>query len=175
MTRHNLGEEIYSGTASLGRIMAIVGAVFGSIIALGMIIVGIVILKYRSHMRSTSGVVLEESNCGKTTYYDDKNRAVSSTRCQTKVQYAVNGKIITGIAGGGFPYFKGDRITVYYDPATPNHPELDIGPKGLGWYLIGGALIVLLLVWVWVLITRKYKMAAAAGGAGAVLGVARGY
>jgi len=69
------------------------------------------------------------------------------------------------VGTGSTRYNKGDTVTVYYDPATPDKPELNPAPKWIGWLIIGLSVLVLIGVWVWVYVTRMSKLAAATGGA----------
>lgn len=174
----NLGEEIYSGTVSFGRVMALISAVFVSIITVVMIVIGIVILVKKDPKKSVQGTV---KSCGG---FVDNNCCVShgvnndKFNCNIKVQYTVEGKKYltpTLNIDSDVRYAPGSTITLYYDPKNPAGANLKKPPpKWLGGVLIGIALFICASAWVWVWLTRKYKVAAASQGIGTGLDIISG-
>ena len=166
----SVGEEIYSGTASAGKIFAIIGAIGTTLLALFLIIVGIYIINHRSHLKSVKGKVAEDSTC--VTTQTGQN---TQTTCNTKIIYTIDGKQYNETLDTGFTkYNKNDPITVYYSPKTPNKPEVNPLSKSVGWVLIVISLLMMIGSWFWLYLTEKYKVVAAAGGAGGLLNIATG-
>ena len=159
--KQSVGEQIYSGTASFGRIWAVVSAIFGTIISIGLLIIGIYIIRHRSHLRSVPGHVTKDSRCN-----TDYSRDHKVTTCKTPISYEVDGvKYNPTVDSGSSEYTNGADVTVWYSPGSPDRPELNPASKLVGWALIAFSLLVCIGVWVWVVVTRKSKFAAAAGGA----------
>ena len=171
----NLGEEIYSDTASFGRIMAIVGAVIATIIGIGMIIGGIIALHHITSLTAQiQGEVINKnfSPCSATA----ENNIVKYN-CILNVKYTVNGKDYTQTlttTNSNLNYNTGDSILIYYDPKNPSNSGLTSDTtKTLGYILLIAAPFVILLPWVWVYITKKSKIAAAAGGVATIFDMFR--
>jgi len=159
--KQSIGEQIYSGTATFGKIWAVASAIFGTIISIVMLIIGISVISHKSHLRSVPGQVMEDAECTTT-----DSQQQTFTTCRTKISYEVDGVTYTPtVDSGSFQYTAGTEVTVWYSPSSPERPELNPFPKWVGWMLIIFAFLICIGVWIWVWVTRKSKVAAAAGGA----------
>jgi len=157
--KQSLGSEIYSDAASFGRVYAMIGAIFGTLISIMFIIGGIYIIYHKSHLKSVNGTVISDSICNQL----DKN----SKSCSTTYTYTINGKNYKGTSTSSNGYKKSENIKIWYDPNHPSvNPEIDIPSKTLGVVLIIIGIITVISAWVGVYLTRKYKFAAAASGVG---------
>ena len=161
INKEGLGDEIYSGAASFGRIWAVISSILVTIIAIFMIIGGVYIIIRRSKMLSVSGEVIGNSQCNVTQTGNNL-----STICTTLLTYTINGNLYDKISTqtGTTSYTDKQQVTIWYYPDTPNKPELSPIPITAGYFLIGIAIILCIFSWLWVYITRKSKFAAAAGG-----------
>lgn len=155
----SLGSEVYGDVASFGRIWAIMGAVFATLIAIVMIVSGVYIVNHRSHLKKTQAVALDNSSCTTTGSNQDK-----TTSCKTRVSYKAGSTPETATVISTTSYTKGETLDVWYDPNHPDHAEADPVPSVIGWFLIVGAILMGVGSWVWVWITGRYKFAAAATG-----------
>lgn len=172
----SLGSEIYSGSASFGRITAFIGAIFTSILAIVMIIIGIVILVKKNHKKSVIGTVkncreLANKCCTQSGPHGDR------FHCSLTISYEVdNHTYTTNIdTNSEKSYSIGSTITLYYDPDNPSHvSQKQSIPRWTGGVLIGIALFLVTSAWLWVWLTRKYKFAAASQGVGSGLSIISG-
>jgi len=164
MTKNNsLGEEIYSGASTFGRIEAWIAAIITSIIGLIFIIGGITMISHHTKFtNSVQGTVLN-SNC--TTFTGDNNTQQYS--CTLTIEYKVDGNPyqITTAKDSIYNYTKGNYITVYYDHKNPQNGKLiNDNNKVLGIIALVAGILIPLFAWIWLWITYKSKFAAAAGG-----------
>lgn len=164
-TTTSLGEEIYTGTASFGKVWTVIQAVLGTIVGIVFIVLGSYIIKHRDHLLSTEGTIVKNSDCAPVN--DGKKMTMS---CMSYIMYTVNDKTYgskdkgVSVGTGSTEYKEGDKVTVYYDPTTPNVPEINPVPKAVGWAIIGISVFVVLMSWLWAWLASRYKMAAAIGG-----------
>lgn len=164
-----IGEEIYSGTASFGRVMAVISAVIVTILALVFIGMGIYIL-VKKEKDSVTGTVLS-ADCDP---YGSDNRRYN---CVLKVSYEIDNVVYskTVNTSGETFYTQGSSIKLYYNKDDPHDVSADEPPpKAVGWIFIGVAVVVAIIAWVWVWLTRKYKAAAAFQGMGSGLSIMTG-
>jgi len=166
----SLGNRVYSGTASFGRLWAVIQAVIATIVGIIMVIVGAYIIKHRSDMISINGSVLEKSSC-----VTRMNNGETYRICKTKIEYEIDGEKYTKeISTGTSEFEKGeDNITIWYSPVEPDKPEYDPAPTWSGWMIIIISILVVLGSWFWVWLTRKYEVVAAAKGASGIYSMFR--
>lgn len=173
-----LGDEIYSGAASFGKIRAIIGTILGTIIGIALIIGGIAAIKHkRIFTRKTIGKSVNSQNPPQTipisncdsTIVKDNNRQY---QCHFIVQYTVENKNYTKIfnTNSNTNYSEQTDIVIYYDPTNPENVSLyEDDYKIVGYIFIGLGILLLLSSWIGLWIVYKYKFAAAASGvAGAI-------
>ena len=168
-----IGQELYTGTADFGRIMAIIGAVIATLIGIGMIIGGIVALHHTTtRTAQVQGEVTNNNPCTPTAVNN-----VVKYNCIIDVTFTLSAKVYTANFinnNSNINYRKGDAITVYYDPKNPSdNGLLSDNSKIVGWVLLGIAPFIILFAWLWVYITRKSKVAAAAGGVASIFDMFR--
>lgn len=165
----SIGNQIYSDTASFGRIWAIISAITGTLFGVFFVIVGIYVIQHKSHLKSTKGDVVKDSDCN--TKIDNGNQY---TQCSTTINYNINGKEYPNktVNTGSTNFTQGkNNITIWYSPANPENPEYSPAPTWVGWVMILISLLVIFGAWFWVWLTHKYKMAAAAEGASGIYSI----
>ncbi len=155
---------LYSGTAEFGRIMSVVGVIFGIIAGLIMIPLGIYFIVHKTKLTAhTKGTVAGTVQC------DEKinnNQIVHD--CSFKVNYKVGKNsytIETSSNDSSRNYKEGDNITIYYDPSFPSDGSLfadNTHLTGIIVLIIGIIIPTISLIW-WYF-ARKSKAVAAAGG-----------
>lgn len=176
MTRRkqSTGESLYSGTASFGRAMAVVGVVFSMIAALIMVPLGIYFIAHKTKLTSQErGTVVGANNCGPATI--DNNKIVYD--CAFTVEYKVENKpyTIKATTSGPVQYTRGNRVTVYYEPNNPSNGSINSDNTHLaGIVLLVLGIIIPTFAWIWLYFARKYKAVAAAGGVAAGLDILSG-
>lgn len=169
----SIGNELYSDTASFGIIWAIINAIMGTLFGIFFIIVGIYVIQHKSHLKSTKGDVVKESDCNTTIYNGNQY-----TQCSTTVSYNINGKEYPNkiVNTGSTKFTQGkNNITLWYSPTDPEKPEYSPAPTWLGWIIILIALLLLFGAWFWVWLTHKSKMAAAVKGASGIYSIITGH
>ena len=178
MTKHkeSTGEEIYSGTATFGRIMAVVGVVISTIAALIMIPLGIYFIVHKTKLVSTTNGTVHSVSCVAKIHHDDDDDDDDDDTieydCSLTVNYKVgnNSYSINTNTTSTAQYKEGDTITVYYDPNNPSNAALDAdNTHVIGIIILVIGIIVPLVAWIWWYFARKYKAVAAAGGVAAGL------
>lgn len=173
--KESTGQEIYSGTATFGRIMAVVGLVFAVIAALIMIPLGIYFIVHKTKLVSTVNGTVNVASC--VAKVDHDNDDTIDYDCSLTVDYKVGGKSysINANSTGGYQYKDGDGITVYYDPKNPSNANISSdNTHVVGIVLLVIGIIIPIVAFVWWYLTRKYKAVAAAGGVAAGLDLLSG-
>jgi len=161
-SKEGIIDNIYSGTASFGKVWSIITAVFAVIIAIAMIVGGIYVIWHKSHLKEVQGTVVKSSyNCSTHTDKDGNK----STSCKVNVQYTVDGERYVKEFSTATQYQQGTEITVYYDPKDPHDAYIEPVPKAIGYLLIFGALLMAGGAIAWAYFAQKYKVVAAAAGA----------
>ena len=168
--KKGIGEEIYSGTATFGRITSIISAIIGTIISIIMIIIGISLIMHKIKYTEKAIGHITSVNC--TEISDDNNKIMWD--CGT-----ISGTYIVKVKGipktypfnfdigkTNIHYTTSSIINVYYNLDNPNKPNKDSDKSDhvIGWVLIVIGLIIIIGGWLWVYLTQKYKVAAAYSG-----------
>lgn len=168
--KESFGSEIYTGTASLGKIMAIISAVMATIAGLIMIPFGIYMIARKSKLTKTALATVS----GAPVCSESAEKSVITHTCAFSVTYKVGTKTYTSplSTSGPISYESGNTINIYYDPTNPS----DISENSDNSHVFGIILLVLgivipLFAWLWVYITSKSKLAAAAGGASEIMNI----
>ena len=145
-----VAKDVYSGTATIGRVTAIIGIIFGTIFG----IIGIMIAFFlrsvlKKYSESTTGTI-----------------SCSNGNFMCNVQYTVNGKQYTSPASSGV---NGQTVNVNYDPNNPN--DVSIGVQSyLGfWIILVISLLLLVGPWINWYFVNKYKPYAALEGVKAII------
>ena len=159
-------DNTLDAAASFGRIMAWMKAIFGTLIALILIALGIFMLtrKNKFPMRATGTVT--NSKC-------DESDPKSVTCTISFVFTPSNGKpIASAPMAVNQSYIKGQTITVFYEEDNPNNFVINPAPvKWIGWILLISGLLMLVFLWVWLWVVSKNNTAAAMNGAAEGVGM----
>lgn len=174
-----LGDEIYSGAASFGKLRAVIGAIFGTIIGIGLIIGGIFALIHKTKLTGeTTGTSIDNQGnqvpiwCSSTSDQDNHQ----SYQCHFKLQYQPDKKKYTKIfdTSSSTNYTDQTEITVYYNPDDPGDASLSKDDyHTVGYVLIGFGIFLLLGSWIGLWVVYHYKFAAAVSGAAGAIDMIR--
>ncbi len=166
--KESTGEEIYSGTATFGRVMAVIGVVIGTIAGLIMVPLGIYLIIHKSKLTSqTTGKVSGTQGTDKCSPPRIENGDTIIYDCNFDVDFDVgkNHHSISAHTSSTRQYKGGDGITVYYNPGNPSNASIssdNTHVAGIVTLVLG--IIIPLVAWIWWYFARKYKAVAAAGG-----------
>ena len=167
----SFGNQIYSGTAIIGKVKSLSTAIIFTILSIIAIIFGIKIITNRNKMKQTEGNVVERSSCVNETFSDGKNSTKQRLSCNTFLTYTIDGikyeKI--PISTDSTVYLENQKIILWYDTDSPNNPTIYPLSSNYGYLLIAIAIIIFISSWSWVYITQKSKFAASATGVGETL------
>ena len=171
--KNSVGSEIYSGTASFGRIMAIFSAVMATLAGLIMIPLGIYLIARKSKLTATTNATIICDDCCIPTAEDSN----ITYNCTLAVEYSVDGtqynEPIT--TSGQQNYNNVKSATVYYDPKKPSDVSLDTdNTHTVGIIVLVVGIIIPALAWLWLYFATKYKSVAAVGGVAAGLDLLSG-
>jgi len=162
MTR-SIGRAIYSGSAELGRVSAIIGAVFATLIGIGLVVASIFMLTHKSKLTSeTEGVVITSDCSG------DGNGT-----CTVKASFMDHPteRFVTASVENNVSYRSGDRIAVYFDPSNPVDASFQSDSTNVaGWIFLAIGIFITIVAWLSVWLTQRSKIYAAATGVSTVAG-----
>lgn len=152
----SVGDNVYGGLATYGKINVIIGTVISSIIVLALLIFGSKL--YFSKDKQTKLVQGTATNVSVSTY----NNTTSTTYT---IHYSVDSKQYA-IQGSGNGVINGQTINVLYDPENPSSARMasSMSNHTLGGILIIVGLVVTLLSGLTLYFTLKYKEFAAIEG-----------
>ena len=157
-----VGNAVYGGLATYGKINAIIGSVIAGIIVLGLLIIGVKLIMTKDTQTTkiegtVSNVVVKQSGNMTTTTYS--------------VNYSVDGKNYA-IEGSGNSASNGQTLNLLYDPANPSSARLasSMSNHTLGRILILIGVVIGLLSALTLYFTLKYKEFAAIEGGMAAAG-----
>jgi uncharacterized protein YxeA len=161
-----LGDDIYSGAAEYGKFNALIGVIFGTILAIILIIIGTTLLVHHEEpVQFVEGTITNTPDC-KTR--QDKDTQETYSKCYIEIAYNINQQKYTyrGYTKEPRQYKNGDKIILYYKPSSPGDAKLtkDWSDHLIGGILLGTGLFIAGGSWLWYYIANKYKFAAAAGG-----------
>lgn len=166
---NDLGSELYSGAATYGRINAIIGSIFGTIIGVLMILGGIGLIKRKTKRDKTvKATITNDTDC-----YGHSENNNTTWNCNLSLAYNIDGKDYTTSisSSSSIKYEKGNTVTLYYNP--DNVSEIDLVSDNthiIGWVVLVIGIFLLISTWVWLYIVYKSKFAAASGGVAALAG-----
>lgn len=171
-----VGSDIYSGSASLGRVTTIIRAVVGTVVSIMLIIVGVVLIRAKGKLTDStnSGIVTNSPSCT-----PQVNDNMTEYQCNgVNLSYNVSGKAytITFNATTSTNYStKPTGITVYYDPSNPENGSINSDTNHVaGWVALVMGVIILIGVWIAVILASKYKFFAASEGVATGAGLVSG-
>jgi hypothetical protein len=161
--------SLYSDTAKFGRFMTIIGTIFGVIVGIIFLIVGIYLVrKKEKHTKSVTANITNKVKC-EHILHDPKEATANSYHCELEVMYKINGKVYnkTLQTTDSTDYTDVQTVTLYYDPDNPSDIVIHKEPtKTIGWIMIAISLFAIIMSFIQLYIVRKYKIAAAAAGVG---------
>lgn len=161
-----LGDDIYSGAAEYGKFNAFIGLIFGTILAIILIIIGTTLLVHHEEpIQFVEGTIINVPTC---TTLQDKDTQESYSTCYVEINYTINKINYTykGYTKEPKKYTNGEKIGLYYKPSSPKDAKLtkDWSEHLIGGILLGTGIFIAGVSWLWYYITNRYKFAAAAGG-----------
>lgn len=159
----SVGNEIYEGASEFGRILAKIGVVIGTIVGLGLIIAGSILLFKKTKRSEKMSGTVTAAECKEHVIERDE-RKNTMYNCHLEVEYA-NGKTMKDRIDSSEWYSEGDKIDVYVDPDNEENVSLSSdNTKPFGIILLVIGIFVIGFSWLWLWITNKSKFAAASGG-----------
>jgi hypothetical protein len=170
-TATTVGTAAYSQAATLGKITAIFKAIGGSLVAIIIGAIGIVLIRSKDTYTHKTLATVTKADC-----VTDTSNGSAHIRCALDVRFEHDGRQAyeTTISAQGQHYIPGSTINIRYDPQNPkNAEEAHITKKTIGWVLLAAAIIILMAVWMVVIITWKSKLGAAAVGVGSAIDLVR--
>ena len=172
----DLGQEIYNGSAALGRITTFIGLIVGILIGTGLLIASVYLLVTKGKYTEPANAKVSRASCNsgtETNCTGEKNNQNCVTRnvvnCKANVIYqAANAEQNADITvRQALPLQKGDTLTIYYDKKIPSEASASKFPRtALGIVLLVFAILIIGSSVLWFYITRINKFAAAAQGVG---------
>lgn len=164
-----IGAGIYSGVAMYGRFEAVLGVIFGVIISIVLVSIGISRL-HDPHTSVAQMTVTDVSSCSQntTTTTTESRGTIVTNLCNISVAFnASNGKRYTVQnveVSWPSPLKVGMLINLRYDPAKPTSVVQEMSPRALGWGLIGGGVLLSAIVIGIAILSFKSKGFAAVEG-----------
>lgn len=174
MAKKSFTSKLYSGSATFGRVIALVSAILISIIGIILIIWGIILEVHKTKLTQKTSGTVEIATCHQK--IENKNIVYS---CNLTIKYTVKGKKHTlnveNIESDS-AYTDNDTIDVYYDPKNPNNGAINSDKylHTMGIIMIICGIVMPLFAWGWWYLTTRSKAVAAAGGAAAGLDLLSG-
>jgi hypothetical protein len=175
-----IADEIYSGTASFGRVWALISLIMAIIICIVLIIAGIVIImkSRKSEIVETQGIITAingstdpQTKCGNPSDNDNIHT------CSITVKFTISDvdRYADINYTGSYYYFVGKRVNLYikndgkYNDVSLDKPT----PAFVGGILIFVGLLILggSIFWYWA--SRKWKVVAGAEGVSGMLHLIR--
>jgi|688.fasta_scaffold430441_3 hypothetical protein len=154
--------NVYKGSAAYGRFMAILGAIFATLIAIGLIILGIKYNKTVSDYSKKVEATVNSKNCTPSTK--------SQSTCEYNVSYIdENGTSVNGKLNTTDSIELNSKINIVYNPNNKNEIRFEKeNTTTLGYTMIIIGIIIAIGAWFWVWITKKFEFAASASGVSSV-------
>lgn len=152
-----IGDQIYTGAASLGMLKANIIRIGGTIIGVILLCMGIWIWTKKEKYSATIQGKVIDAQCPPVV----KDQI---QECLLKIEYIVNEKTYTFESKKVGYYAKDYGIEVRYDPTNPEQATLDSSYKTTGMILTGVGLFLIVAGWIYWYVVKRYKFAAAASG-----------
>lgn len=155
-----LGQNVYGGLAEVGKLKATIGLVVAVCLALSCCTSG----------GLTINAAMNDKHTGTATATLTNTTCTSNT-CTSVATYSVNGQayklnVTTGNPAPG-------SLNVSYDPTKPSDAEQNKPSNVLGFGLIAGGLLVIILGYLFYWLTMNYKPIAALEGVSAIYDVGK--
>ena len=153
-------QPAYETTAGIGKVYSVLSTIFGTLILLIFLFVGIWMVRKNKHFTGSTQGTVKEAKCN-----TDKD---NKTICVVTIEYTVNNKKYTKTYTSSDIVNKNDIVSVRFDPANPNSFEAGSSLKWLGWIFIIASIAFILMIWAWLVFTLFFKPVAAATGVAAI-------
>jgi hypothetical protein len=172
----SLGRELYTGAAEVGRASSLISAGVVTAIAIGVVLLGVYLVRQARSELTTTGKATEASKCEthvQTTQRHGKWGTVSTTgtrlECLTPVEYDAQGTHFQRqLSTGERRHGAGENVPVFYQPGDASNASAQKSSPALGYGMIGVSFVVVALVWASWYFARKSKVYAAVTGASAL-------
>lgn len=161
----SLGDQIYSGTAELGKFKTTIGLFIGCFVGIIFIIIGIYMLTKKNNHTQEIQAKVEELKTPCTSSSIGNNQQMIN--CYLVISYSYNGLNYKPNLNTNDTYHNvGDLITIYIDPNNPSDfsQESKQADKNIGWIIIGFAVFFILVSILFWWLAQRYKMFAAFEG-----------
>ena len=161
----DVGQEIYSGAASFGKLRATIGVIIGTLLGLGLIIGGIILLVHKTkRTKNVNGFPTDNEVPQCTTNSKDNNLTY---QCKFSLSYTINGTEHTKqfTTNESKDYSGQTQIKLYYNPENVSDISVTQDNYGtIGGVLLGSGFFILIIAWVGWWLVNKYKFIAEVSG-----------
>jgi len=158
-----VGDDLYTGAASFGRMWSFITAIFFTIVAVILIVFGATVYTNKTTRTGYSANVL---------YTNGPNGICpQNADCILTVEYpGTSSPIDIKYTNTGREYYTGEIVTIYVNDKDPSDITLNKPmSKKTGLLIIVGGLLLAGIAWGWYALTKKYKFLAAGEGGSEVL------
>jgi hypothetical protein len=178
MVKKGLGTEIYSGAAEFGRFRALLGVIFGTVIGIIMIGIGIYLAARRTKRTlSVFGNIKDGVPQCTVSSYSDKNGTTITYNCVFTVDYKIDDKPYshTFTTNSSTNYVGIKDIRLYYESGKEGDVSLSEDNTHIaGWIVLGIGVFLIIGSWISWYIINRFKFAAAASGTAGAFEMIRG-
>jgi len=133
-----------SSGIGLARFASIIGGIIVTLVSIGLIYWGFVIINRKNPWSGTASATVTEGSSCTSTYGNLYN-------CNLNVSYNVQGQTYNNqiIAVTQLNYRPGDTLTISYDPNNPQNSRIYQNPptKWPGWILVLLGILMLIIIW----------------------------
>jgi len=168
----SISEQIYSGTATVGRTWSLIVAIIITFISLFFLIGGIILLLRKTkYSNKISASIIDNVKCSPIFHVNGGSERTTYNCNDIKVEYYIDDKKYASKLNipniNDNKYKKGDKLDIYYNISnlTDINYQSD-SSHTLGIVIIVFFVFILLVVWINYWLTTKYKFLAATEGVG---------
>ena len=153
-----LGSNVYSGTAEVGKDLAIIGTVIACIFSFFLFIFGIFMIFRKPQYTLTATMTMDKTSGPDINgYFQNKGTITSGSQCI--------GRILNLVNSGMNMYNQGDQHQVFLKPDSCNDAQLHKdNTKWIGVFFIIISLLIIASSFIKLFFVKKYKGVAAASG-----------
>ena len=156
-------KDIYSGVATYGKVRTLIGSIFGTIIAILLIVIGIYLIRAKNaYTIKTTGKITKATNTKKynnNKYVYDVALVISYVVSNNTLESTLN------IPNSNIQYQEQQILNIQVNDANLKDIKLEsTSTKIIGIGLIIGAFVIILLSWITYYFVSKHKSVAAITG-----------
>jgi hypothetical protein len=160
-TGNGVGEKIYEGAVTYGRIKTTIMLIIGIIVGFALLVFGFKLRNTKDVHSGNVQATISNADCKQSTTVQ-KNTVINSINCILKIKYTVDGKDYDNtINTSGQTYSQNQTLAIRYDPSNPYNITMNPTNKTLGSILIGISLFMILGSFITWLIAQKSTFGAA--------------